>query len=353
MRSAASTARPNSIAWCTPLYDHTDRVIRQAAIRALKRVLVIFDQDKDGTLSGAEVNAFQSLCFGICLSTEELRGIKQVVLYLFPIPDMDFLLHYGDGCTKGLPVIRYPADKRKSVVFWRGSSMDTVHGACNKNNYLKVFRILLHQFARNHTDTLDVRIAKLLNCDAFVKEQIKDAGAWIRLEKFNQHCAILDVDGNGWSDRFGQLVHFNTPILKLASNHTGFFEHLMAPNVAIDQFSKDLSDLPEKARQLIADCQTGGADSRARRLAHTMQGITQMLMDHVGIAEAFAYTLHTYKNLSAWTFDSSLTGFKQVNRTCCSEARVPKAFADAVTAKVAGGATASPAVGRRSLAVQR
>ncbi|GLC75151.1 hypothetical protein PLESTF_001600700 [Pleodorina starrii] len=321
--------------------------------------------------------------------TEEML---QVVLYLFPIPDMDFLLHYGDGCTNGLPVIswnvcrqfqdagftmpsytvwqralgptqlstyraclnkRYPADKRKSVVFWRGSTTDTVHGSFNKDNYLKVFRILLHQFARNHTDILDVRIANPLNCDAFVKEQINDTGALIGFEAFNQHCAILDVDGNGWSDRFGQMVHFNTPILKLASNHTGFFEHLMAPNVAIDQFSKDLSDLPEKARQLIADCQTGGSNSRARKLARSMQAISQMLMDHVGIAEAFAYTLHTYKNLSSWTFDSSLTGFKQVNRACCSEARVPKAFADAVTAKVAGGATASPAVGRRSLAAQR
>ncbi|GIL52371.1 hypothetical protein Vafri_8260 [Volvox africanus] len=67
-----------------PLYDRTDRVIRQAAIRALKRVFIIFDADKDGTLSDAEVNAFQSMCFGISLSAEELRGIKQVVRQQVP-----------------------------------------------------------------------------------------------------------------------------------------------------------------------------------------------------------------------------------------------------------------------------
>ncbi|EFJ45963.1 hypothetical protein VOLCADRAFT_118238, partial [Volvox carteri f. nagariensis] len=67
-----------------PLYDRTDRVIRQAAIRALKRIFIIFDADKDGTLSDAEVNAFQSMCFGISLSAEELRGIKQVVRQQVP-----------------------------------------------------------------------------------------------------------------------------------------------------------------------------------------------------------------------------------------------------------------------------
>ncbi|PNH00189.1 Mitochondrial Rho GTPase 2, partial [Tetrabaena socialis] len=67
-----------------PLYDRTDRVMRQAAVRALKRVFIIFDQDKDGTLSDSEINSFQNACFGISLSAEELRGIKQVVRQQVP-----------------------------------------------------------------------------------------------------------------------------------------------------------------------------------------------------------------------------------------------------------------------------
>ncbi|KAG2430028.1 hypothetical protein HYH02_013856 [Chlamydomonas schloesseri] len=67
-----------------PLYDRTDRVMRQAAVRALKRVFIVFDQDKDGTLSDAEINAFQATCFGISLSSEELRGIKAVVRQQVP-----------------------------------------------------------------------------------------------------------------------------------------------------------------------------------------------------------------------------------------------------------------------------
>lgn len=210
----------------------------------------------------------------------------------------------------------------------------------------QAFRIRLHQFSRNHTDVLDVRIANPLNCDEFVKDQIKDTGSWIGFEEFNQYCAILDLDGNGWSDRFGQLVHFNTPILKLASNHTGFFEHLFAPDVAIGQFH-DLSDLERKAREMVDDCQAGGVSTR--RLARTMQATSRVLMDQVGIAQAFAYTLHVYKNLSDWTLDASLQGFKAVNVSCCTHAKVPDGLAADISARVAGRATTLPAAGRRFL----
>jgi hypothetical protein len=35
-------------------------------------------------------------------------------------------------------------------------------------------------------------------------------------EDFNKYGIILDVDGNGWSNRFAMLAHYNTPILKQA-----------------------------------------------------------------------------------------------------------------------------------------
>ncbi|GIL58078.1 hypothetical protein Vafri_13272 [Volvox africanus] len=299
----------------------------------------------------------------------------QVVLYLFPIPDMEFLLHFGDGCVNGLPVIswnvcrqfadagftmpsytvwersmgpmqlmlystclekRYPARKRKPLVIWRGSTTDTQLDKFTKDNYLQAIRIRLHQFARKYRNILDIRIVQFFKCDDFVKEQLNDTGSWIAFERFNKFCAILDIDGNSWSDRFGQLVHFNTPILKMESNYTGYFEHLFAPDTGIIQFAKDFSDLPEKARQLVADCQQdrrrgGTAGGRGRRIAKNMQVASQTLMDQVGIAEAFAYTLQVYKNLSSWEVDPSLKGFKEVNLTCCSFTQVPKLLAAAVS----------------------
>ncbi len=36
------------------------------------------DQDGDGALSDAELNAFQLVCFGMALDPEELQNVKQV-----------------------------------------------------------------------------------------------------------------------------------------------------------------------------------------------------------------------------------------------------------------------------------
>jgi hypothetical protein len=181
---------------------------------------------------------------------------------------------------------------------------------------------------------MDVKIASPQNCDDFVKAQINDTGDWIGFEDFNRYCAILDVDGNGWSDRFGQLVHFNTPILKVASNFTAYFEHLMAPGAVIEQYARDLSDLPDKAAQLVEDYRAGRP--RGQQLADTMETVSQLLMDTIGIAEAFAYTLHAYKNRSDWAFSPSLSGFRKVTTNCCTAAHVPAEFAAAVSARITG-----------------
>ncbi|GFR51137.1 hypothetical protein Agub_g13492 [Astrephomene gubernaculifera] len=282
---------------------------------------------------------------------------------------MEFLLHFGDGCTQGLPVLswnicrdhpnagftmpsysiwdhslgptqmrvyhrclrkRYPASKRKPMAVWRGSTTDTRFGSFNKDNYLQALRVQLHLLARNHSDVLDVKIADPLNCDDFVRSQLTDTGSRLSFEDFNTYCLIVDVDGNGWSNRFGQLVHFNTPILKMASNHTAFFEHLYAPGVAIEQFSRNLSDLPIKARRMIADCMAGGEESRGQQLANSMQATSRVLMDHVGIAEAFAYALLNYRRLSAWAVDPSLREFNPVSSSCCSYTKLPRTFAKVV-----------------------
>jgi hypothetical protein len=62
---------------------------------------------------------------------------------------------------------------------------------------------------------------------------------------------VLDIDGNGWSDRYRLLAHANTPVLKQASNLTGFFEHLAAPGPVVHHYAHDLSDLPVRVRGLL------------------------------------------------------------------------------------------------------
>jgi hypothetical protein len=75
------------------------------------------------------------------------------------------------------------------------------------------------------------------------------------LEDFNHYALLLDIDGNAWSDRYRLYTHMNTPVLKQASNLTGFFEHVMAPGAVLEQYAPDLSDLPTRARQLLREMQ--------------------------------------------------------------------------------------------------
>lgn len=80
-------------------------------------------------------------------------------------------------------------------------------------------------------------------------------GPELPLEDFNRYALLLDVDGNAWSDRYRLLAHFNTPVLKQASNLTAFFEHVMAPGAVVEQYAADLSDLPVRVRQLLEELQ--------------------------------------------------------------------------------------------------
>jgi len=47
--------------------------------RALRRIFAICDRDGDGSLSDAELNAFQQRCFGTSLQNRALEDVRNVV----------------------------------------------------------------------------------------------------------------------------------------------------------------------------------------------------------------------------------------------------------------------------------
>ena len=67
-----------------PLYERTERRLKPACLRGLKRVFRICDQDNDGFLSDSELNGFQLTCFNSPLTPDELLSIKQVVVSKMP-----------------------------------------------------------------------------------------------------------------------------------------------------------------------------------------------------------------------------------------------------------------------------
>ncbi|XP_010931977.1 mitochondrial Rho GTPase 1 [Elaeis guineensis] len=67
-----------------PLFDQETQSLKPRCVRALKRIFILCDHDRDGALSDAELNEFQVKCFNSPLQPSEIVGVKKVVQEKMP-----------------------------------------------------------------------------------------------------------------------------------------------------------------------------------------------------------------------------------------------------------------------------
>ncbi|XP_010456750.1 PREDICTED: mitochondrial Rho GTPase 1-like [Camelina sativa] len=67
-----------------PLFDQDSQALKPRCVRALKRIFILCDHDRDGALSEAELNDFQVKCFHAPLQPSEIEGVKRVVQEKLP-----------------------------------------------------------------------------------------------------------------------------------------------------------------------------------------------------------------------------------------------------------------------------
>ncbi|RWR76673.1 mitochondrial Rho GTPase 1-like protein [Cinnamomum micranthum f. kanehirae] len=67
-----------------PLFDQETQTLKNRCVRALKRIFILCDHDRDGALSNAELNDFQVKCFNAPLQPSEIVGVKKVVQEKLP-----------------------------------------------------------------------------------------------------------------------------------------------------------------------------------------------------------------------------------------------------------------------------
>ncbi|XP_076911550.1 mitochondrial Rho GTPase 1-like [Bidens hawaiensis] len=67
-----------------PLFDQETQMLKPRCVRALKRIFILSDHDRDGTLSDAELNDFQVKCFSAPLHPSEIVEVKRVVQEKLP-----------------------------------------------------------------------------------------------------------------------------------------------------------------------------------------------------------------------------------------------------------------------------
>lgn len=71
-------------------------------------------------------------------------------------------------------------------------------------------------------------------------------------EAFQKYKAILDIDGNSWSSRFGLLLCYNSVILKVDPEYVDYFHFkYLKPWIHYVPVNGDLSDLTKQARYVL------------------------------------------------------------------------------------------------------
>ncbi|KAJ9541471.1 hypothetical protein OSB04_027977 [Centaurea solstitialis] len=67
-----------------PLFGQEAQTLKPRCLRALKRIFMLCDHDRDGALNDAELHDFQIKCFNTPMQPQEIAGVKRVVQEKLP-----------------------------------------------------------------------------------------------------------------------------------------------------------------------------------------------------------------------------------------------------------------------------
>jgi Glycosyl transferase family 90 len=127
---------------------------------------------------------------------------------------------------------RYPWTLKTSVVAWRGGMTGIIHNATTKCPRWRMVQAAQAIDASRAPPRFDVAINNLPprarpfapRIEADVGKIHKQADTLDFID-FQKYRAVLDIDGNSWSGRFGSLLCFNSVILKVKPTFVDYFYH--------------------------------------------------------------------------------------------------------------------------------
>ncbi len=209
-------------------------------------------------------------------------GLKKDPLALF-VPDHEFL-KYRAYSEFRQAVNREWIDwqRRKTTVFWRGSTTGT---RITESNWQNVPRIKLCRIAQDLNDEslIDCKIAKIVQVDNdYVKEIIINSnllGDYVTNIEFMKYKYLIDIDGNSnaWSGLFKKLLT-GSCVLKVESEWKQWYYPRLKPWVNYVPIKNDMSDLIEKitwCREHDREARIIGEQGRELALAMTLDSELQ------------------------------------------------------------------------------
>ena len=169
--------------------------------------------------------------------------------YTFPIPTYETIIY-----TKKLEAsqrkrilstyfidrfITYPWwYRRYDQAVWRGSPTGSIH--MDQNTRWKLCRI-----SRQYPHLIDAKFVGTTQRWPILAKNNNSiyVGRHISIRDMQQYRAIIDVDGNSWSSRFGTLLCQSSVVLKVQAKHVDYFYPTLQPWEHYIPIRDDLSDL--------------------------------------------------------------------------------------------------------------
>lgn len=172
--------------------------------------------------------------------------------HAFPMPAYMTMIDSQNSTANWHKVFRqfdmdFPWEKKIRKVVWRG--------ALSENNPKKVFSSARWRLCEKaHSLGSDYYDVGLVNIPQFLKDQLGDidvtpVGGLKKgispMNDFQQYLAVMDLDGNSWSSRFGTLLCYNSVAVKVEPKYYDYFFYDLQPWKHYVPIKDDLSDLEE------------------------------------------------------------------------------------------------------------
>jgi hypothetical protein len=141
----------------------------------------------------------------------------------------------------------YPWESKIRKLVWRGS-------LSGKNDDMKSARWRLGKLVteQDATGLFDVGLVSIPSRHDHLNLDLTAVGGLAKpmhpMAAFQKYVAVLDIDGNSWSSRFGKLLCYNSVVVKVEPEYVDYFHFKdLQPWKHYVPVKSDLSDLVEQA----------------------------------------------------------------------------------------------------------
>eukprot|EP00210_Caulerpa_lentillifera_P002955 g2822.t1 len=292
---------------------------------------------------------------------EQISELLLVTLHLYNIPDMDFAVELADSVTPVTPAdpvfsfslraekdkegftipsygaymssigseqflmlrecmkTRYPKNNRIEKVVWRGTT--TGRPMITEADVPLNPRVSLSSIGDRNPKIFDVGVVDYIQVDlenSAIMNKLRKLAPLrkrIRVEKFNNYAAVVDIDGNSWSDRLPILLLGETIILKQEYiRWLDYMAYSLEASEAVVFFKKDQTNFKRVASDLILEYQENKLSWLDR--LEKMHAFAQEHTSQTGVIRAMAYALTRYASFQDWEV-SLEDGYTKIPKTNC------------------------------------